>query len=187
MASSASDQQPRLIIVVPKGSGESLPGLSDELSAERREALAGTLLKRTVDWARGFGDDDVAVVEPAGITAAASGASSVVLVRPALVRLASGHAEDLAADFASGCGLVIGPTLAGGWYLLGVKPADPALIAAAGDGGPGSVGALVAAARSGSGVEVGLLRAERDLTASADLLAARADPLLDIELTGLLG
>jgi len=187
VASLASKIDARCIVVVPGGDGDALPGLADELAAERREALAQALLKRALDWAGEIVGTDVRVVEPAGIEAAAQGASAVILVRPALVRLGSGHAEDLLTDLTAGCGLVIGPTLAGGWYLLGVKPADFKLIAAAGDGGAGSAGSLIAYARSGSQIEVGLLRAERDLTSTADLLAARADPLLDIELTGLLG
>jgi hypothetical protein len=69
---------------------------------------------------------------------------------------------------------------------LALNPADADLIAAAGDGSPGSAVRLLAAARHHDGMEVGMLRAERDLNVDSDLRAAAADPLVDIELTRLL-
>ena len=93
----------------------------------------------------------------------------------------------LASRLASaGCEVVIGPTLAGGWYLLALNPADPALVEAAADGRPGTAGRLLAAASTGGGIEVGLLRAERDLAVESDLRAAAADPLVDMEVARLL-
>jgi len=186
VSESSTAQGLKCLVVVAEGDSEPLPGLADELALERREALAGALLRRTLDWAIEHFDGSASIVDPSGIAAAAQGATTLVLVRPALVRLAAGHAEDVKGDLKSGCGLVIGPTLVGGWYLLALQPPADQLIEAAGDGSAGSAGSMIAAARGLRDIEVGLLRAERDLVRSADLTAARSDPLIDIELVGLL-
>ena len=162
----------------------SIEGGSPDLVAK----LGAALLRRTREWAEGFAGDDVTVLEYPrdSAKAASSTADTVLLLRPALVRLGPSHASDLFEDLDNGCGVVIGPTLAGGWYLLALSPGDPELIEAAGDGGPGASGRLLAVASTRNGVEVGLLRAERDIAADSDLRAAAADPLVDMEVARLL-
>ena len=165
--------------------GSQIPDIAIVKRAVREAARYYAKLHQ-LGWAIEYFDGSASIVEPSGIAAASQGATTLVLVRTALVRLAAGHAEDVKGDLKSGCGLVIGPTLVGGWYLLAFQPPADQLIEAAGDGSAGSAGSMIAAARGLRDIEVGLLRAERDLVRSADLTAARSDPLIDIELVGLL-
>lgn len=187
MAAREEEPAPLCIVVVPDGDETPFPGLESQLSLERREALAATLLVRAREWAGALDGGQAQVATPSEVKRLIDGRDRVVLLRPALTRYGNGQADDLLDDFRHGCGLVIGPTLAGGWYLLGLSPARSDLLEAAADGGPGTAGSLIAAARAGGGVEAGLLRAERDLIGPGDLAAAKADPLLDIELASLLG
>ncbi len=179
-------------MIVDAASRDALAGLaSDSGDGARSRLLAelgAALLRRTTEWAAGLGAGEVTVLEYPGDSAkiAESSAETVLLLRPALVRLGPGHASDLFEDLGNGCEVVIGPTLAGGWYLLALNPADPALVEAAADGRPGTAGRLLAAASTGGGIEVGLLRAERDLAVESDLRAAAADPLVDMEVARLL-
>ena len=178
-------------MLVDEQSGVAFPELSRRASSDaarkRLEDLAGSLLRRTKDWARELTGVDPEVLElPRDAERLASAEGAVLLLRPALVRLSPEQSSDLIDDLQAGCNLIFGPTLAGGWYLLALNPADPDLVAAAGDGSPGSAGRLLAAARHRESIEVGMLRAERDLNADSDLRAAAADPLVDIELSRLL-
>lgn len=182
----------RCAILVDEDQGRAFPGLARFATGEagRRaiDDLAGALLRRAKDWAGEICDGDPEVFEmprDAGRLAAIE-SETVLLLRPALVRLGPGHARDLLDDLANGCNAVIGPTLVGGWYLLALSGTARELIPAAGDGGPASAGGLIGAARGSGDLEVGLLRAERDLTGESDLRAAVADPLVDVELSRLL-
>jgi len=181
----------RCFVLVDEQSGIAFPELArrapSDAARKGLEDLAGALLRRTKDWARELIGADPEVLElPREAERLASAEGTVLLLRPALVRLSPEQAGDLVDDLEAGCNLIFGPTLAGGWYLLALNPADADLIAAAGDGSPGSAGRLLAAARHHDGMEVGMLRAERDLNVDSDLRAAAADPLVDIELTRLL-
>jgi len=176
----------KAVVLVDAPAGSSLPALEGALPLDRREALSGALLRRTGEWAKTLTGMEPSVVEIDGLAAATAGAETVVIVRPALVRLSLDHAHDVRDDLAHGCGLVVGPTLTGGWYLLALSPVNQDLIQAAGDGTSGTAGSLLAAAQNVSGLEVGLLGAERDLVRPADVKAAQADPLVDLEISRLI-
>lgn len=193
MAERGQGADPVCVVLVDEAGGSPFPGLvpvaSGELARRALDSLAGALLRRVKDWLATISDSEPLVLEMPRDSGRLSSLpeGTVVLVRPALVRLGPAHARDLLDDLGAGCNVVIGPTLAGGWYLLALSGEARELIEAAGDGGPASTGALIAAARDRKGLEVGLLRAERDLTGEADLLAAVADPMVDVELSRLLG
>lgn len=167
------------IVLIEDGEAGPLAKLAGLLDLERRRSLHSALVRRTRDWAGDLGGREPVEATPGEIAEAISDeAAGVVVIRPALVRFGDRLADGLRDDLEHECGLVLGPTLAGGWYLLALLPVDAQLLEAAGDGGPSSAGNLLAAAAR-AGVETGLLGAERDLVREADLRAAQADPLVD--------
>jgi hypothetical protein len=187
--SQAGDSQPTECIVVVESGDDLLGGLAGELDPERRDQLSGSLIRRTRDWARDLSGSEATLCSGSQAASAVESMpqATVVLLRPALVRLGPDHAADLRDDLAHGCDLVVGPTLSGGWYMLALGPKAHQLAKQAGSGEAGSAARLLAAARGiERGLSVGLLRAERDLVTSADLLAARVDPLIDRDLAALL-
>jgi len=192
MAGSGNGHSITCAILVDESDGDAFPGLSRMAAdAPRRRALddlAGALLRRSKDWAAGIADGDPLVLEMPRESArlASLPGDVLLLVRPALVRLGPAHARDLLDDLDSGCNVVIGPTLAGGWYLMALAGAARDLAGEAGDGGPASTAGLIAAARERDDLDIGLLRAERDLSGESDLRAAVADPMVDVELSRLL-
>ena len=177
----------RCVVLVADPSSEPFAGLAEAVDLERRAELHEALVGRAKEWGAQLTAAEPEVVLQTDLERCSHGTDTLVVVRPALVRLGAEHAADLKDDLDHGCGLVIGPTLSGGWYLLAVSPARSDLLEAAGSGSGGSAGTLLAAARSVSGLEAGLLRAERDLVRSPDLKAAQADPLVDPEIAKLIG
>jgi hypothetical protein len=176
----------RALILVESSEPGPLPKLAGQLDLSARAALHAAIVGRATDWA-----DSIAASKPVqtdldGLVAAAEGAEALIVLRPALIRYGKDLGADLLSDFAAGSGLVLGPTLTGGWYLLGLSPLNIDLLKAAGDGGPKAAGGLLARSRDFPGLEPGLLRAERDLASEADLLAAQADPLVDLEVARLI-
>jgi len=82
-------------------------------------------------------------------------------------------------DFEAGCDVVLGPVIDGGLYLLGLARPLPELLSVAEDRWQDpDVMTIAFAAAQESGLEVGLLRAERALRSAPDIKAALADPLL---------
>lgn len=104
-----------------------------------------------------------------------------------LPRLSARHAAAALSDLAAGCDVSLGPALDGGWYLMGVRQAQPALFALPSEawGGP-EVWSLTLAAAEAQGLGLGLLRAERDLDTPEDARAMLADPALPPEVAELL-
>jgi hypothetical protein len=102
----------------------------------------------------------------------------LLVVWPVLARFRSDHASGALGDLAAGAGLVIGPVIDGGLYLLGVTRPLGELVDVADDAWSGQDG-MSAALRGAaeSGLEVGMLRAERALRQPSDVRAALADPL----------
>ena len=176
----------RAIVLIESAEGGSLRGLSGQLDEQARSALSAALLTRTREWAASVSGASPVECNLAGLAAAADGAEAVLVLRPALISYGESLTDDLRSDLSAGCGLVVGPTLTGGWYLLALSPTNLDLLKAAGDGGARSAGGLLAAAREVAGLEAGLLRAERDLVTDADLRAAQADPLIDPEIAALI-
>ncbi len=103
----------------------------------------------------------------------------LVIVWPDLPRMRPEHAAAAIDDLAAGCDLSLGPVIDGGFYLVAMpRPvrqlfALPEQVWRSSD----AVGAGLLAARE-SGLEVGIVRAERALHRPSDLRAALADPLL---------
>jgi uncharacterized protein len=118
----------------------------------------------------------------------AHGTGPVLIVWPDLPRWRLEHATGALEDLDNGCDVSLGPVFDGGFYLIALRRPLRALIALAAQAGlnPEAMGTALLAAHD-TGIEVGLLRAERGLHSPADVRAALADPLLDSELRELLG
>lgn len=154
------------------------------VALEEADSLAEVepLLPRGVDL---FGQEGGEPRERAIAAAerALAGARGPLLVAGVSVpALAAGHAAAALGDLESGCDATIGPSLAGGWYLLGLaRPLPDLLGAAAGGRTPEEAMRLGLAAAGEAGLSVGLLRAERGLDSPQDAAAALADPLTPAE------
>ena len=111
----------------------------------------------------------------------------LLIVWPDLPRLNEQHARAALGDLAAGCDVVLGPAIDGGFYLIGLARPLPQLFALPEQAwrSPDAMTVGLAAARD-SGLEIGLLRAERALHRPADVRAALADPLLPPELEPIL-
>ncbi len=109
----------------------------------------------------------------------ARGHGPLLIVWPDLPRLTPDHATAALGDLRAGCDVVFGPVFDGGFYLIAIARPLPQLFALPERVWRSSdaIGVGVAAARD-SGLEVGILRAERALHRPADLRAALADPML---------
>jgi uncharacterized protein len=103
----------------------------------------------------------------------------LLIVWPDLPRLRQEHARSALGDLATGCDVVLGPAIDGGFYLIGINRPLPKLFALPENAwrSPDVMTIGLAAARD-AGLEIGLLRAERALHRPADVRAALADPLL---------
>jgi glycosyltransferase A (GT-A) superfamily protein (DUF2064 family) len=103
----------------------------------------------------------------------------LLVVWPDLPRFRPEHAGAALDDLRSGCDVVLGPVIDGGFYLIGVSRPLPKLF-----GLPeqswrtADVMTLGLAAARDAGLEIGILRTERALHRPADVHAALADPLL---------
>lgn len=162
--------------------------------AERYPELGGVLLAQAESVGRAVAGDGVRLADRGeGLSDAVSHAyeghdGPLLVVWPSLPRLTPQHAAAAWGDLTAGCDLVLGPVIDGGLYLLGL--AEPLRQLAVLPGklwqGPDVVATGLAAARD-AGLEVGILRAERALRSSADIEAARADPLLPEQIRRILG
>jgi len=122
----------------------------------------------------------------ASARAFASGHGPVLIVWPELPRWRPEHAAGALADLVAGCDVSLGPVFDGGFYLIALsRPLALFALPTPAWRTPDAIGAAFLAAQE-SGLELGLLRAERGLRSPEDVRAAVADPLLDPELRGLL-
>lgn len=112
----------------------------------------------------------------------------LLIVWPDIPRLRAEHARGALEDLASGCDLVLGPSLEGGFYLIGIRRPLPKLFALPERvwRSPDAMSLGLTAVRE-VGLELGILRAERPLHRPGDVRAALADPLLPLELGEILG
>jgi hypothetical protein len=161
---------PAVLLMPPAGPPEPAAGVAAALGAEAER------------WAAEVAGDAVyRAEEPLASASArvlADRAGPLLVLWPVLARLRPEHASGALGDLADGADLVIGPVIDGGLYLLGLSRPLRELIDVPDDawaGGDAMSAALQAAAESG--LEVGILRAERALRRPADLRAALADPL----------
>ncbi len=124
----------------------------------------------------------------AAVRAFARGPGPLLIVWPDLPQLRPAHAAGALADLEAGCDVVFGPVFDGGFYLVAIPRPLPQLFGLPErvwrDADPIGVG--VRAARD-SGLEVGILRAERALHRPADVRAALADPTLPEAIARALG
>jgi hypothetical protein len=112
----------------------------------------------------------------------------VLVVWPDLPRLRPAHAAAALGDLEAGCDLTLGPVIDGGFYLVGIDRPQPMLLALPDEAWRTSdvIGMALATGHE-TGLELGILRAERALQRPADLRAALADPTLPRELSEILG
>jgi glycosyltransferase A (GT-A) superfamily protein (DUF2064 family) len=111
----------------------------------------------------------------------------LLIVWPDLPRLRPEHASAALGDMAAGCDLVLGPAIDGGFYLIGISRPLPQLFTLPEQAwrSPDVVAMGLAATRE-SGLEVGILRAERPLQRPSDVRAALADPITAPEIARIL-
>jgi hypothetical protein len=115
-------------------------------------------------------------------------AGPLLVVWPDLPRLRPGHATAALGDLQAGCDIALGPVLDGGYYLIAIDRPQPELFALPERAWRATdVMGVALEAMAATGLEVGILRAERGLHSPADLRAARADPTLPPELAGIIG
>ena len=109
------------------------------------------------------------------------GASALLLIWPGVPRLRRDHLKAALGDLAAGCDLVLGPMIQGGFYLEALREPHPELFELPGELWVSEDVMGFAEATRQSGLELGILQAERALRSSADVRAALADPLLPDE------
>jgi glycosyltransferase A (GT-A) superfamily protein (DUF2064 family) len=201
-----------LVIADAPSAPDALAGLAPLLDAGRRAALQALLVRRAAAWAAaaapggaavavapGRGVAEVAALLPAGVDAfaqegedpsavlgaavARAGRGPILIALPGCARLGPAHAAAALDDLASGCDVVFGSTLEGGWYLAGLREPRPELLTVAPDAWQraGGIGLVLERARA-AGASVGMIRHERLLATPGDVASLLADPLLDPEL-----
>jgi glycosyltransferase A (GT-A) superfamily protein (DUF2064 family) len=157
--------------------------------------LSALLERRALGWAQRLELGAVERARPsegvgeaaARVMASAADGEPLLIAWPELPRWRVDVGEAALDDLANRCAVSLGPVFDGRFYLLAVRWPFPSLFeldAGAWDR-PDIMGQALAAAQQ-SGIEAGLLRAERGLRTSADIQAALADPLTDPELRELL-
>jgi len=103
----------------------------------------------------------------------------VLIVGTSLPALGDYHAQAAALDLRDGCDVVLGVSIGGGLYLLGVHSPQPHLFALLGTGNDGETTRRHARRVTADlGLELGMLHYERALATPQDARAMLADPLL---------
>jgi rSAM/selenodomain-associated transferase 1 len=111
----------------------------------------------------------------------------VLIVGVDVPGLDGAHSAAALDDLADECDVTLGPALDGGYYLIGLREPQPSLFALPTEawGGP-DVWLLTIEAAQTAGLQIGLLRAERDLDTPGDARALLADPGLPADVAELL-
>jgi glycosyltransferase A (GT-A) superfamily protein (DUF2064 family) len=167
--------------------------LEQLLGRDGRQRLRSALVSEATGWGRELAPDALRVAPAAGRLADATNevfathGGPMIVVWPCLPRLRPELASAALGDLAAGCDLVLGPVIDGGLYLLGLARPMPELFSLPDEQwqGPDVMTIAFEAARD-SGLEVGILRAERALHSPADVRAALADPLTAPEIAKIL-
>ncbi|MGH2926989.1 MAG: TIGR04282 family arsenosugar biosynthesis glycosyltransferase [Solirubrobacteraceae bacterium] len=112
-----------------------------------------------------------------GVLAATAG--PLVVIGTDLPLLRTSHLEDAFGALETGCDVVFGPALDGGYYLVGLRGEHREVfdIAPASWGGPDVLSASLAAAGTAR-LRVGLLEVQRDLDTARDAIALLSSPEL---------
>jgi glycosyltransferase A (GT-A) superfamily protein (DUF2064 family) len=202
-----------LILADPPVPGACLPGLEPLLGPEGCTRLQEVLVRRAAAWAaevapgRALVAGDVASLVPAGTVVfpqarghrgtrliaaveqafAWAGPGPLLVAGTGVPRLSAAHAAAALADLAEGCDATFGPALDGGFYLAGLAGSYAAVFtlpAAAWESGDLLTGVLSRA--RDNGLELGLLRYERELRGPLDVRALLADPLAPADVIAVL-
>jgi glycosyltransferase A (GT-A) superfamily protein (DUF2064 family) len=107
-----------------------------------------------------------------------AGPGPLLVAGTSVPRLSPAHAAAALADLAEGCDATFGPALDGGFYLAGLAGPHAAVFTLPPDAWEGTdlLTGILTRARE-HGLELGLLRYERELRAPLDARAMLADPL----------
>lgn len=130
------------------------------------------------------GERLIAAVEDAFAWA---GAGPLLIAGTGVPRLSAPHAAAALADLAEGCDATFGPALDGGFYLAGLAGPYAAVFTLPAEAWESSdlLTGVLSRARDG-GLELGLLRYERELRAPLDAQALLADPLAPADVVAVL-
>jgi glycosyltransferase A (GT-A) superfamily protein (DUF2064 family) len=202
-----------LILADPPIPGACLPGLEPLLGPEGCARLQAVLVRRAAAWAaevapgRALVAGDVAELVPEGTVVfpqsgehrgerliaaveeafAWAGPGPLLVAGTGVPRLSAPHAAAALADLAEGCDATFGPALDGGFYLAGLAGSYAAVFTLPADtwqSGDLLTGLLSRA--HDNGLELGLLRYERELRGPLDARALLADPLAPADVVAVL-
>jgi glycosyltransferase A (GT-A) superfamily protein (DUF2064 family) len=202
-----------LILADPPIPGACLPGLEPLLGPEGCARLQEVLVRRAAAWAaevapgRALVAGDVAELVPEDTVVfpqsgehrgerliaaveeafAWAGPGPLLVAGTGVPRLSAPHAAAALADLAEGCDATFGPALDGGFYLAGLAGSYAAVFTLPADtwqSGDLLTGVLSRA--HDNGLELGLLRYERELRGPLDVRALLADPLAPADVVAVL-
>jgi uncharacterized protein len=130
------------------------------------------------------GERLIAAVEEAFAWA---GPGPLLVAGTGVPRLSAPHAAAALADLAEGCDATFGPALDGGFYLAGLAGSYAAVFTLPADAWESSdlLTGVLTRARD-NGLELGLLRYERELRGPLDVRALLADPLAPADVIAVL-
>ncbi len=160
------------------------------LGAERSAQLERALLRRGLEWGRAFAPrhtyhgswaaaDQLAAAGTRAFECSSGG--PLLIASTACANLTGEHSAAALSDAAHGLDLSLGPSSDGGWYLLALRQPNPEVLTAAGvELGQGLL------AFHQAGLEIGLLRSERELSSVAAAHAISCDPIAPPEIREIL-
>jgi glycosyltransferase A (GT-A) superfamily protein (DUF2064 family) len=142
------------------------------------EAVARLVASDVEVFAQPGRDRSERLVGAIGAVFARTGRGPLLVAGTAVPRLAPGHAAAALTDIAEGCDATFGPALDGGFYLAGLAGPQSAIFALPDEvwAGADLLGTVIGRAHE-HGLELGLLRYERELRGPLDVHAMLADPL----------
>jgi glycosyltransferase A (GT-A) superfamily protein (DUF2064 family) len=213
----ARDRAAAVVVARAPRPGLCKTGLEPLLGAEGCARLQVVLIRRAVAWAAAVGTPYVAfapgdaradfeALVPAGTRlleqagkgpgdrlAAATGEVHAEHGGPVLVvgvdtpQLRPEVGRRALEDLREGCDATVGPTNAGGYYLVGLREPRPEIFDVPGEAwsGPELFGRTLEAAHR-AGLSLGMLRAERELDDEGDARALLADPLAPADIVEVL-
>jgi glycosyltransferase A (GT-A) superfamily protein (DUF2064 family) len=203
-----------LVLADPPVPGACLPGLEPLLGPEGCARLQAVLVRRAAAWAEEVAPgralvagDGLAGLVPEGAVVfpqsgrhpgerliaaveqafAWAGPGPLLVAGTGVPRLSAPHAAAALADLAEGCDATFGPALDGGFYLAGLAGSYAAVFTLPADAWESSdlLTGVLTRARD-NGLELGLLRYERELRGPLDVRALLADPLAPADVIAVL-
>jgi hypothetical protein len=158
------------------------------MGGEGDSPLQRELVSIAERWGRGIGGDQFSIApEPLLEAVDAVAEYPLLVIWPLLPCWRAPYVDAAIGDLESGCDVVLGPTVDGDLYLLGLaRPLPGVLERFEGVADEGEAVGLAARTAMETGIEIGLLRAERPLRSEADIRAALVDPLTAPQVLALL-